>query len=256
MVTTPTSLLRFAAFVLAFGLSFGAQTAFAQESPSPEETVAGGNANGGDNLALAVNTKDDSSVVKFAFEVRRVMNEVVDNTNAAVAVASCENCRTVAVAIQVVLIVNDPDVVSPTNLALALNVECTTCETLASAYQYVFTTGGQVMFSTEGWRQIVEIRKAVQDLLKDESLEIEVLQAELDAVMDQLYGVLTDELRPAEEVLAEEGASPEETSTPAPAPTTSEEPTSGDSADSTDTGSSPTPDPAATEEEPSPSPSS
>lgn len=251
MVNTPRSLLRLVAFLLAFGLSFGVQAALAQESPSPDKSVAGANANGGDNLALAVNTKDDSSVVKFAFEVRRVMNEIVDNTNAAVAVASCDNCRTVAVAIQVVLIVNDPDVVSPTNLALAMNVECTSCETLASAYQYVFTTGGQVMFSTEGWRQIVEIRKAVRDLLKDESLEIQVLQAELDRLMDQLYAVLTNELRPAEEVLAEEGAVPAETTTPTPA-----ESTSDGRADSTDTGSSPTPVPEATEEEPSPSPSS
>lgn len=251
MVNTPRSLLKLAAFVLAFGLSFGAQAAFAQGSPSPEETMSGGEANGGDNLALAVNTKDDSSVVKFAFEVRRVMNQVVDNTNAAVAVASCENCRTVAVAIQVVLIVNDPDVVSPTNLALSMNIECTSCETLASAYQYVFTTGGQVMFSTEGWRQIVEIRKAVRDLLKEESLAIEVLQGELDGLMDQLYAVLTDELRPAEEIIAEEGAAPDETTTPAPTETTS-----GDPADSTDTGTSPTPEPEATQEEPSPSPSS
>ena len=249
-------LLKLAAFLLAFGLAFGAQPAFAQESPTPEDaasedSASTGEANGGDNLAVAVNTKDDSSVVRFAFAVRRVMNEVVDNTNAAVAVSSCENCRTVAVAIQVVLIVNDPEVVSPTNLALALNLECTSCETLASAYQYVFTTGGQVMFSTEGWRQIVEIRKAVQDLLKDETLEIETLQAELEILTDQLYTVVSDELRPAEEVLAEEGAAPQETTTPAPAETANDA-----STETTETGSSPTPEPAATEEEPSPTPSS
>jgi putative peptide zinc metalloprotease protein len=247
MMKTPRSLLKLAAFFVAFGLSFGVQAAFAQESPSPEETLDGGNANGGDNLALAVNTKDDSSVVKFAFEVRRVMNEVVDNTNAAVAVASCENCRTVAVAIQVVLIVNDPEVVSPTNLALALNVECTSCETLASAYQYVFTTDGQVRFSKEGWDALTDIRKAIHDLLKDESLAIETLQAELDAIMDQAYEVVRNELRPAEEVDAEEGA-PETTSTPAPEQTD----------ETTESEPTPTPEPEATAEEtePSPTPSS
>ena len=237
--------MRLLALVLAFGLSFGTQSALAQESPSPEETLSSDDsANGGDNLALAVNTKDDSSVIKFAFDVRRVMNEVVDNTNAAVAAASCENCRTVAVAIQVILIVNDPDVVSPTNLALAMNVECTSCETLASAYQYVFTTDGQVVFSTEGWRQIVEIRKAVQDLLKDESLDLATIQAELDVITDQLYAVVTEELRPPAEVEAEATPAPDETSTPAPEPTT-------------ETGTSPTPEPEpAATEEPSPTPSS
>lgn len=254
MTERNTGPLRLLAFLLAFGLTFGTQVALAQESttPTPAETTAdrdssdtGGN--GGDNLALAVNTKDGSSVVRFAFQVRRVMNSVVDETNAAVAVASCENCRTIAVAIQIVLIVNDPDIVSPTNLALAYNIECTSCETLASAYQYVFTTGGQVMFSPEGWRQIMEIRKAVQDLLRDDSLDIVAIQAELDVLMDQLSEVLISELRPAEEVLAEEAgleasASPAPETSPAPIP----EPTEPSS----------TPAPETTEEAASPSPSS
>ena len=247
--------LRLLAFLLAFGLAFGTQVAVAQESttPTPAETDSDNGSsdtggNGGDNLALAVNTKDGSSVVRFAFQVRRVMNSVVDETNAAVAVASCEDCQTVAVAIQIVLIVNDPDVASPTNLALAYNVECTSCETLASAYQYVFTTGGQVMFSPEGWTQIMEIRRAVAELLRDDSLDIETIQAELDVLMDQLSEVLIAELRPAEEVLAEEEGAGEGSASPAPE--TSPESTP----DATEASTTPVPEP--TEEAATPSPSS
>jgi putative peptide zinc metalloprotease protein len=231
------------AFLLALGLVFGGQAAWAQESPSPEETTtAGSSANGGDNVALAVNTKDNTSIFKFAFEVRRVMNEVVDETNAAVAVASCENCQTVAVAIQIVLIVNDPDVVSPTNLALAMNVECTSCATLASAYQYVFTTGGQVVFSKEGWDALTDLRKQIHELLKDGWTDIGSLQAELDALAAQVREVVANELRPAEEVPTTE-PTPEPSTAPNPEETTTET-------------TSPTPEPEPTDQDPSPSPTS
>lgn len=234
--------LRLLAIVAAVGLAFGSPAAFAQESPAPEETSSTSDS-GGDNLALAINTKDDSSVVKFAFQVRRVMNGVVDQTNAAVAFASCENCRTVAVAIQIVMVMNDPDVVSPTNLALAYNYECTTCETLASAYQFVFSTDGLAKFTTDGWRALVDIRNQVQELLKDESLDIVTLQAELDVLMDQVAVIVDEELEPiGPEDGSDPSAAPEETATPEP------EMTPDDS-----TSSTPAPEP--TEEEPSPSPS-
>ena len=237
--------MRLFTVLLAIGLFFGAQPALAQESPSPDETTSsGGAANGGDNLALAVNTKDDSSVVKFAFQVRRVMNGVVDQTNAAVAAASCEDCTTIAIAIQVVLVVNDADVVTPTNLALALNVECTSCVTMASAYQFVFSTDGMVTYTPEGWATIMDIRKQIHELLKDDPLDILAIQSELDLLMDQLGETVTTELRPVGNAEADmsEGSVPPPT--PEPDPTSSGEPTE-----------SPEPEPSPTDEEPSPNPS-
>src|SRR5215210_164304 len=67
----------------------------------------------GDNAAVAVNTKDGSSVFKLAFDIRRTMSDVVDNGNAAVAYASCEECQTIAIAIQIVLVMGDPEIVTP-----------------------------------------------------------------------------------------------------------------------------------------------
>ena len=245
---------RLLTFLLAFVLAFGVQTAVAQEAPSPSETSdQGSSGGGGDNLALAVNTKDNSSVVRFAFQVRRVMNGVVDQTNAAVAVASCENCTTVAVAIQIVMVVNDADVVTPTNLALAYNIQCTSCETLASAYQYVFSTDGAVRFTTDGWRTLVDIRNQVHELLRGDDLDIASIQAELDVLMEQLSEVVTTQLEPAPGPSVDGGTGEEETtegegtvdgeagSTPSPEAPTEDSP-------------SPEPDPA--EEEASPSPSS
>lgn len=150
-------------------------------------------AQGGDTAAVAVNTRDGSSIFKLAFAIKRVAGDVVDNSNAAVAFASCSNCQTVAISIQIVLVTGDPSVATPENLALAINQNCTSCETLASAYQWVFSTGGQVHFTPEGNRTIAEIRHELRELAKS-SLTIVEIQARVDDLMTQLAEVLNHEL--------------------------------------------------------------
>jgi putative peptide zinc metalloprotease protein len=246
---------RLIAFLIAFCLGVGIQPAFAQESPTPEPAAAGSSeeptpevTDSIDNLALAINTTDDSSLVKFAFDVRRVMNGVVDQTNAAVAVASCENCRTVAVAIQIVIITGEADVITPENAAIALNYQCTSCETLASAYQFVFTTNGKVKFTKKAWREMWEIKQGVEDLLAQvEAGEIDLptLQAELDVLMDRLGVVIEDAVERGKKDRHERGDEEEDAveESPTPVPTMSAE-----------TSASPEPEP--TDAEPSPTPSS
>jgi putative peptide zinc metalloprotease protein len=164
-----------------------------------------------DSSAVAVNTKDDSTVFRFVFAVRRVMGDVVDQTNAAVAYSSCENCQTVAIAFQVLLVYGDPSVVDPTNLALAINYECTLCDTLASAYQFVFGLAGPVRFTAEGQHQINDIRKQLSDLRKSGLTGAEI-QQKTDALADQLRQVLATEVVPVGPT-EEPGAAPEKTST-------------------------------------------
>src|SRR5918992_4043117 len=147
----------------------------------------------GDTTAVAVNTKDGSSIFRLAFNVRRVAGEVVDQANAAVAFASCEDCRTVAVSLQLLLVMSDPDVVTPTNLALAVNQDCTSCETLVSAYQYVLGVGGPVHFDAEGNTELAAIREALRDLAREsDDYELAEIQAEIDVLIERL-GVVVDE---------------------------------------------------------------
>ena len=94
--------------------------------------ASGGGTGEEDNIPIAENTTDDSSVFEFSFSIKRVVADVVDNDNAAIAIASCNRCQTVAIAVQVVLIFSDPSVVTTDNLAFAINIECNRCETLAS----------------------------------------------------------------------------------------------------------------------------
>lgn len=150
----------------------------------------------GDNDAVAINLKDGTSIFRFAFSIRKTMSEVVDETNVAVAYSSCDDCRTVALAVQVVLVTSDPDVVTPENVAVAVNYACTSCETFASAYQFVLSTGGPVKFTGAGNKALADIRRELRELLRSE-LPFDELQARIDALMDRLRQVLATELVPA-----------------------------------------------------------
>jgi putative peptide zinc metalloprotease protein len=172
-------LITFAALVAALGLA----------AVRPDAALA----EGGDTAAVAINTKDGSSIFRLAFAIKRVAGDVVDTSNAAVAFASCTNCQTVAISIQVVLITGDASVITPQNLAFARNLDCSFCETLASAYQFVFTTDGQVHFTPEGNNAIAEIRHELRELRKS-GLTIVQIQARVAELMTRLADVLNQEL--------------------------------------------------------------
>jgi putative peptide zinc metalloprotease protein len=223
----------------------------AQDSPTPSASSApdatGGA--GGDTAAIAINTKDGADIFRIAFAIKRAMGDVVDNGNAAVAYASCTDCQTVAVSIQVVLLMNDPSVVTPTNLAIAINEECTLCETLASAYQVILSTDGPVRFTAEGHREIAAIRRELL-AMRNAGLTIEEILIRLDGLMDRFFRVLMEEMvdtgpppggsgqtpaasssgevSPAEDVspsTSTPSPTPSEISSPSPTPTPTQTPT-------------------------------
>jgi putative peptide zinc metalloprotease protein len=167
-----------AALVLALGLAAGA----------PGAAHA-------DNSAIAINTKDGSSVFRFAFAVRHVMGDVVDETNSAVAYASCTDCHTTAIAIEIILVSGSPSVFTPTNQAIAINYLCNLCETFASAYQFVVQGSGPMHFTADGNRELKDIRNAIRRL-RDQDLSPFELQAELDRLIARLQKVLAEQLVP------------------------------------------------------------
>lgn len=201
---------------------------------------------GGDNTAVAVNTKDGTTLFRFAFSIHKVMNGTVDQTNAAVAVSSCTDCQTVAIAIQVVLVMGDADTVTPTNLALAYNIGCTLCETYAAAYQFVWSTSGTVHLTAEGNRKIADIRKRFKEL-EGAGLTIEQLQQQVEVLVNELVQVLQQELVVVEKSDTEASASP----SPQPSPTSSTTTVSPSPSQSP----SPSPSPEPTSPSPATSPS-
>jgi putative peptide zinc metalloprotease protein len=196
-----------------------------------------------DSSAVAVNTRDDSTVFKLMFDITRVMGDTVDSSNAAVAVASCDSCETVAVAIQVVLAMGSPTVVIPENLALAMNIDCQTCQTLADAYQYVYTTGGVVHFTADGNQRIADIRRRLEALRRS-NLSIEEIVAQVEQLNNELKQVLLTEVVPAGPPAGTGPASGSADSTTGATPGTSTAPTdtgTGTSTGPSDTGTQTTP---------------
>jgi putative peptide zinc metalloprotease protein len=148
-------------------------------------------AQAGDNAAIAINTKDGSSVFKLAFAIRRVAGDVVDQTNGAVAYASCTSCQTTAIAIEIVLVTGDPSTVTPTNVAVAVNESCNLCDTFASAYQFVVSVDGPVHFTPEGLHELRDIRKELREL---KGLSNDEIRARLPGLIARLKTVLQTQL--------------------------------------------------------------
>jgi putative peptide zinc metalloprotease protein len=222
-----TQIRRFLAVVVAVLILGPAPTGWAGE--------------GGNDAVIAVNTTDGSKLFRFAFKVRRVAGDVVDTSNVAVAYSNCESCQTVAIAIQLVLVSGQPEVVTPQNLAIAINEGCLSCETLASAYQFVLGGGeGRLRFTNEGKKALHELRRDLAQLRR-ESLPIDEIQARVEGIVDRLKEVLATELvrktknddddvgggDTGAETTPEQPQSPTETQTTEAPPTTPAETTTG-----------------------------
>ncbi len=129
----------------------------------------------GDNQALAVNTEDGSVRYDVAFALVWADGDTVLDRNEAYALASCSDCRTVAVAFQVVLVVGQADVVVPQNAAVAVNYACVRCVTQALATQLVVTLPAS--------------------LSPDAEQQLAAVWAELAAFGEQIEGVPLSELQ-------------------------------------------------------------
>ena len=155
-----------------------------------------GPAGAGDNQALAVNTKDGSSLYDVAFALVWADGSSVTNRNEAYAFASCTSCRTVAVAFQVVLVVGQADVAIPQNLSGAVNYSCARCVTYALAQQLVLTVPGDLDADQRRrldalWQQISTFAASVQ------SVPLDQIRNQLLAFQDQVRDLVLEAATPA-----------------------------------------------------------
>jgi putative peptide zinc metalloprotease protein len=146
------------------------------------------------NTALAYNTTDNSSLFEFAFAIRHVMSDVVDQQNVAVAWSKCNSCQTTAIAIEIVLVSGTPSTLAPQNVAVAVNESCTLCDTFASAYQFVIGADGPVRLTGQGMSELRHIRKEIASWA-GLHLTNEQIKARLDDAIARIKNVLATQLR-------------------------------------------------------------
>jgi hypothetical protein len=102
----------------------------------------------------------------------------------------CTDCRTVAVAVQAVLVKGSPHTASPVNAAIAINENCERCTTYAFAYQYVVSTDDRVVLTWRGRNRVAAIREDIataahSDLAPDDlNTRLRELAADFRAAID------------------------------------------------------------------------
>ena len=157
-----------------------------------EEATGGG----GDNVVLVFNEADLATRARSALAVSTAAADTVGTDNLAYARARCTDCRTVAVAVQAVLVTGDASVVIPKNAAVAVNENCLRCQTMAAAYQLVLTTDGPVRLSEQGRLQVNLLRGRIAEATAS-GADFADIEARLDALVAELDTVLAQELRAA-----------------------------------------------------------
>jgi putative peptide zinc metalloprotease protein len=186
-------------------------------SDTTTTTTAGSPGASTDNVAAAVNTGDGRTVYALALKIVQTDDPVVDAGNAAVAVASCTDCQTVAIALEAVLVAGSPTVFEPTNIALAINTECSNCQTLAMAYQKVVQNDTRVRISGAGRHEIAAIRAELQSL-RHSGLDLPAIQLKVNELAGRFATVLETQVYPIGRPAQTEGVSESTTTTTTAAP--------------------------------------
>ena len=224
-------------------------------SLAPAPALAGEN-----NVAVAVNVKDGSALFELSYTVLRVHGDEVMPMNFAVAVGSCSDCTTVAIAVQVVLVEDDPATIAPWNGAIAMNVDCFECVTAALAYQLVSSVPDSFKFTKDTKEEVKDLRDAFQALIEGD-VPIGELLAAADVLARELFALVQAEIESggkitgsdkADAIAGDDGAVTDGDATTSPSP----EPSSSSASDD-----SPSPEPSPSDDgsaspEPEPSPSS
>jgi hypothetical protein len=146
-----------------------------------------------ENIAQATIEQDGGRAFDFAWDVSHQRGGVVDHINRAHAAARCTDCEATAIAFQIVLVSGAPSTAAPINEAVALNLECTRCETVAEARQFVRVYEGPVRLTRAGRRDLADVRRTLR-ALEAQDPPIDQLHLTIEAQEARVRQVLNTEL--------------------------------------------------------------
>ena len=146
---------------------------------------------GPDQVVWATTTGTNASDLLSGVQVGSYKGENLQSANVARADSTdCTDCRTVAVAVQAVLVKGSPQTAEPKNVAIAINQNCVSCTTYAFAYQYVVATDDRVVLTWRGRTRVAALREEIatvsqSDLSPDDlNARLRELAAEFRAAID------------------------------------------------------------------------
>jgi hypothetical protein len=146
---------------------------------------------GPDQVVWAKTTGTSTSDLLSGVQVGSYKGDNLQSANVARADSTdCTDCRTVAVAVQAVLLKGSPHTAEPKNVAIAINENCVGCTTYAFAYQYVVATDDRVVLTYRGRVRVATLREQIDaaahsDLSPDDlNARLRELAAEFRAAID------------------------------------------------------------------------
>ena len=117
---------------------------------------------------------------------------VRNQANAVSAGCSADDaCRSVALSFQIVTVAGEHTHLRAVNLSDAANKECTGCQTLAGAYQFVVSTPRPLTLDAEAQRKLADIHTRL-DALTRSSLSAADLKKQADGLAAEVNVVLKD----------------------------------------------------------------
>lgn len=155
----------------------------------------GGHGGGGDgdqtnNIVYVNNADSTRSAVRTGTAVAANERDSINNINVAYARSyNCTGCRSVAVAVQVVIVEGTPTTIQPQNGAFAVNENCNSCQTFAYAHQYLISPNHKVEIGEQTWGQVQSIRSQI-DAVAHSTVDFPTMSSELDQLSQQFYDTL------------------------------------------------------------------
>lgn len=193
-----------------------------EEAVSPEADGRQGAGFGpGRNIVSVLNRSDGRMRMRSRVRLVHINGERAEPVNAAFAYASCTDCQTFAVALEVALISPSASVIAPQNRARAVNYECTRCVTVARALQYAYVVEDPQQVPENVRRLLHEMERELREIGQTRGITPGEANARVSAVIAQFQELnvnLRDELAQSDETTSP-GAPPPAEAIPSPSQT-------------------------------------
>lgn len=192
---TPATPTGAAAAAPAASKPSGAAAAPSNGDVQYEEDDKGGNGNDGNvrNIVKVQNKTDNRLRVRGKIQLNHIPGADAQPENDAEAYSSCMDCSTFAVALQVDLISKTATTIAPKNTAVALNVQCSHCTTVAKAVQYVVQMDDPSQTPDNVKDLIGQMQQQLNAAAHDKDETVADAEAKIDAVIAQ-FNVLGQSL--------------------------------------------------------------
>lgn len=138
---------------------------------------------GPNNIVRLRNRQDGRFRIRGNIDLNRIHGSRVTPRNVASAVATCTDCQTVAIALQLNLYQRTAAWVAPENLAVALNIECTRCTTVAVAIQYVLPVDDPNDTPEDVDKLIREMDRELRDIHSDKGISLTEAETRINTVI-------------------------------------------------------------------------